>query len=58
MKKQIEAVHAFADRHSLLPGAVLAALLAGALALYNVSSGPLSNLNDIGGWSNLSLIHI
>ncbi|MEI3406174.1 MAG: hypothetical protein V8Q79_06230 [Christensenellales bacterium] len=49
MKKQIEAVQAFADRHSLLPGAVLAALLAGTLALYNVSSGPLSNLNDIGG---------
>ena len=41
MKKQIEAVQAFADRHSLLLGAVLAALLAGALALYNVSSGPL-----------------
>ena len=55
MKKQIEAVQAFADRHSLLPGAVLAALLAGALALYNVSSGPLSNLNDIGGWSNRAL---
>ena len=32
MKKQIEAVQAFADRHSLLLGAVLAALLAGALA--------------------------
>ena len=55
MKKQIEAVQAFADRHSLLPGAMLAALLAGALALYNVSSGPLSNLNDIGGWSNRAL---
>ena len=55
MKKQIEAVQAFADRHSLLLGAVLAALLAGALALYNVSSGPLSNLNDIGGWSNRAL---
>ena len=27
----------------------------GALALYNVSSGPLSNLNDIGGWSNRAL---
>ena len=55
MKKQIEAVQAFADRHSLLLGAVLAALLAGTLALYNVFSGPLSNLNDIGGWSNRAL---
>lgn len=55
MKKQVKAVQAFADRHSLLLGAVLAALLAGALALYNVSSGPLSNLNDIGGWSNRAL---
>ena len=33
-------------------GAGLALLLAGVLALYNVSSGPLRNLNDIGGWSN------
>ena len=55
MKKRMKDVLAFADRYCLPLGAVLAALLAGALALYNVSSGPLSNLNDIGGWSNRAL---
>lgn len=55
MKKRIREAAAFADRHSLPLGAALAALLAGAMALYNVSSGPLSNLNDIGGWSNRAL---
>ena len=42
-------------RHSRIFGALLAALLAGALAAYNVASGPLRNLNDIGGWSNRAL---
>ena len=42
-------------RHGRLLGALLAALLAGALAAYNIASGPLSNLNDIGGWSNRAL---
>ena len=43
---------AFLTRHRLIFGALLALAFAGALALYNVSSGPLRNLNDIGGWSN------
>ena len=43
---------AFLTRHRLVFGALLALALSGALALYNVSSGPLRNLNDIGGWSN------
>lgn len=42
-------------RHGRLLGALFAALLCGALAVYNVSSGPLRNLNDIGGWSNRAL---
>lgn len=43
---------AFLTRYRLVFGALLALAFAGALALYNVSSGPLRNLNDIGGWSN------
>ena len=42
----------YLTQHRLLFGAALAAVLSLALALYNVSSGPLRNLNDIGGWSN------
>ena len=45
----------FLTRHRIVFSALLAALLAGALAVYNVSSGPLHNLNDIGGWSNRAL---
>ena len=45
----------FLTRHRLLFSALLAAALSGALAVYNVSSGPLHNLNDIGGWSNRAL---
>lgn len=38
------------------PIGILTALLLSALfVLYNVSSGPLHNLNDIGGWSNRAL---
>ena len=33
-------------------GGVMAALLSGLVAAYNVSAGPLRNLNDIGGWDN------
>lgn len=45
-----------ADSRLRLPcGAVLALLLAALLALHNVSSGPLGNLNDIGGWDNRAL---
>lgn len=36
-------------------GVLLAAVLSAALALHNVSSGPLRNLNDIGGWENRAL---
>lgn len=34
------------------PGLLLAAVLAALTAALNVSRGPLSNLNDIGGWTN------
>lgn len=50
-----QAVGRFMNRYRVLLGALLAAGLAGALALYNISSGPLRNLNDIGGWSNRAL---
>lgn len=43
------------DAHALLLGALTALLLSGGLALYNVSSGPLCNLHDIGGWHNRAL---
>lgn len=45
----------FLTKYRLVFSALLAALLAGVLAVYNVSSGPLRNLNDIGGWSNRAL---
>jgi len=50
-----QAAGRFMDRHRVPLGALLAAVFAGALALHNVSSGPLRNLNDIGGWSNRAL---
>ena len=52
MKTKLNALSAWLDRHALLLGALLAAVLSLLLALYNVGSGPLSNLNDIGGWRN------
>ena len=45
----------FLTKYRLVFSALLAAVLAGVIALYNVSSGPLHNLNDIGGWSNRAL---
>jgi len=51
----VRSVQAFAGRYRLLLACVPAALFAGLLALNNVSSGPLHNLNDIGGWSNRAL---
>ena len=45
-------------KYRLVFSALLAGLLAGAIAVYNVSSGPLHNLNDIGGWSNRALFII
>ena len=50
-----QAVDRFMNRYRVLLGALLAAAFAGLLALYNISSGPLHNLNDIGGWSNRAL---
>lgn len=41
-----------ADRHARALGLLLAAVLAALTAVLNVSRGPLSNLNDIGGWKN------
>ena len=38
-----------ADRHARALGLLLAAVLAALTAALNVSRGPLSNLNDIGG---------
>ena len=38
-----------ADRHARALGLLLAAVLAALTAVLNVSRGPLSNLNDIGG---------
>lgn len=55
MKAEFSALSRFTQKHRLLLSAVLAALLSGLLALYNVSSGPLRNLNDIGGWDNRAL---
>lgn len=43
---------AWLTRFRLPLGAVLALLLAALTAAFNVESGPLRNLNDIGGWSN------
>lgn len=55
LKDALCALSGFAQKHRLLLSAVLAVLLSGLLALYNVSSGPLRNLNDIGGWHNRAL---
>lgn len=48
-------LHRLMTRHRVLLGGLLALGFAGLLAVYNVSSGPLSNLNDIGGWHNRAL---
>ena len=39
-------------RAMLLFGVLLSVALGGLVAVWNVSSGPLSNLNDIGSWNN------
>ncbi|MBR2942339.1 MAG: hypothetical protein IKB82_02975 [Clostridia bacterium] len=36
----------------MIYGAALSLLFSGLIAVYNISAGPLSNLNDIGGWDN------
>ena len=55
LKDALGVLSRFTQKHRLLLSAVLAVLLSGLLALYNVSSGPLRNLNDIGGWDNRAL---
>ena len=40
------------SRAMMLYGTVLALLFSALIAVYNISAGPLSNLNDIGGWDN------
>lgn len=55
VKNMLGALNALANRFRVILGALLALGFAGLLALYNVSSGPLRNLNDIGGWSNRAL---
>ena len=42
-------------RHALATGLLLALLLSALTGLYNLTSGPLYNLNDIGGWRNRAL---
>ena len=51
----LQAAGRLMDKYRILLSALLAAAFAGLLAIYNVSSGPLHNLNDIGGWSNRAL---
>ena len=53
--ESVQRLNAFLTRHKRLFGSMTALALALLLALYNVSSGPLRNLNDIGGWSNRAL---
>lgn len=55
LKGALAALDRFTTKHRLLLCTLLAAALSGVLALYNVSSGPLRNLNDIGGWANRAL---
>lgn len=55
VKNALDALNRLTTRFRIVLGALLALGLAGLLALYNVSSGPLHNLNDIGGWSNRAL---
>lgn len=55
MQNWLRRLDALTTRFRVILGMLLALGLSGALALYNVSSGPLRNLNDIGGWSNRAL---
>ena len=40
------------NRHRVLCGIAVALLLSGLTFFYNLTAGPLVNLNDIGSWSN------
>lgn len=51
----LSAVHRFLTKHRVLLGTLTALAFAALLAVYNVSSGPLHNLNDIGGWTNRAM---
>ena len=51
----MEALDRLTTRFRVILGALLALGLAGLLAIYNIESGPLRNLNDIGGWDNRAL---
>lgn len=51
----LQSFERFVQRWRFLIACAFAVLIAGLLALYNVSSGPLHNLNDIGGWNNRAL---
>lgn len=55
VKNAIVALDRLTTRFRVILGALLALGLAGVLALYNIESGPLRNLNDIGGWDNRAL---
>jgi len=50
-----KSAQAWMNRRRMLLSVLLAAGLAGLLALHQVSGGPLKNLNDIGGWRNRAL---
>ena len=55
VKNALAALNRLTTRFRAVLGAMMALGLAGLLAFHNVSSGPLHNLNDIGGWSNRAL---
>ena len=58
LEQAADRLDAALTKHRIIFSALIAAVLCSALALYNVSSGPLHNLNDIGGWSNRALFII
>ena len=55
IKEKLSWLTSVLDRFRLPLSAVCALALAALIALHNISSGPLSNLNDIGGWDNRAL---
>jgi len=55
LQQALEKLNAFMNRHRFLLSCASAFALALLLAVYNISSGPLRNLNDIGGWNNRAL---
>jgi len=52
---RLSALHGWMTRHRVILGGLLSLFFAALLGIYNVSSGPLKNLNDIGGWENRAL---